>query len=230
MIYKHKMAPKIKRRGLRRKPWNKRKGVRKAYATVVNRGLSPIPQRFITKMKYCDNFTMPTALSGLNAYRFNLNSIFDPNRTGIGHQPYGHDTLQSMYNRYRVISCSYVIQVIANATINCAVLPANEEVSPNAMYEVKESPRAKFVAQNPGGSMKILKGSVYLPSLVGRTKAQYMADDRYQAQYGASPSELAILNVFTQQINDGTTDQLPQITVTLEYLVESFDVKQLGVS
>lgn len=218
------------RKTLRRKPWNKRKWGRKVSSTLVNRALHPIPSRYITKMKYCDNFTMPTALSGLNTYRFNLNSIFDPNRTGVGHQPYGHDTLQTMYNRYRVISCSYVISVVANATINCAVLPANEEISPSAMYEVKESPRCKFIVQNPGGTIKTLKGKVYLPSLVGRTKAQYMADDRYQAAYGASPSELAILNLFTQQINDGTTDQLPQITVTLNYLVESFDIKQLGVS
>jgi len=218
------------RKTLRRKPWNKRKWGRKISSTLVNRALHPIPSRYITKMKYCDNFTMPVALSGLNTYRFNLNSIFDPNRTGIGHQPYGHDTLQTMYNRYRVISCSYVINVVANATINCAVLPANEEVSPSAMYEVKESPRCKFIVQNPGGTIKTLKGKVYLPSLVGRTKSQYMADDRYQAAYGASPSELAILNVFTQQINDGVTDQLPQMTVTLNYLVESFDIKQLGVS
>lgn len=219
------------KKGLKAKPQNRRKGVRRSYATVVNRGLSPIPQRYITKMKYCDNLTMPTALAGLNAYRFNLNSIFDPNRTGIGHQPYGHDTLQTMYNRYRVISCSYTISAIAsNFSLNVAALPANEEVTPTAMYEVKESPRAKWVTQNPGGTLKVLKGNVYLPSLVGRTKAQYMADDRYQAIYGASPNELAILNIFTQSLNDGTTDTVPAISVTLEYVVESFDVKQLGVS
>lgn len=76
---------------------------------VVNSALQPIPQRYITKMKYSEQVSTDAA----GRYMFNLNSIFDPNRTGTltGHQPYGFDTLATLYNRYRVISCGYRIQV-----------------------------------------------------------------------------------------------------------------------
>jgi len=98
---------------------------RRSYKTNNNLGsLNPISQRYICKMKYAEAVNSDAA--GL--YAFNLNSIFDPNRTGVGHQPYGHDTLSILYNRYRVISCSY--RVIAQTSANTAglqitALPSN---------------------------------------------------------------------------------------------------------
>jgi len=77
----------------------------------------------------------------------------------------------------------------------------------------------------------VLKGKVYLPSLVGRTKAQYMADDRYQAQFGSSPQELAILNLNCQQFDEGSIANTgATYQVTLQYTVEMFDLKNLGQS
>ena len=77
------------------------RGPRKKRPTVnVNRSLQPFAQRYIAKMKYSEQLKVTgPAGGGLAAYRFNLNSIFDPNRTGFGHQPYGHDQLAGLYNR-----------------------------------------------------------------------------------------------------------------------------------
>jgi len=74
----------------------------------------------------------------------------------------------------------------------------------------------------------MVKSSVYLPSLVGRSKAQYMADDRYQALTTSDPNELAILNIFTA--NQLGVPQQADINVLLEYTVEFFDVKPLAQS
>ena len=43
--------------------------------TVVNGALNPIPQRYITKMKYSEYLV--TDANG--QFRMNLNSIYDPN-------------------------------------------------------------------------------------------------------------------------------------------------------
>lgn len=207
--------------------WKKMKRSRKPRRVVVNRALQPIAQRYICKMKYAET----TSTSALGEYRFNLNSIFDPNRSGVGHQPYGHDTLQTLYNRYRVISCGYRIQAVQTATgvpIQLACQPANEQLTYTTISEMKENPRAKYVTVSPGAPAVYLTGKVYLPSLVGRTKAQYMADDRYQAEYGASPAENAILNIKAQTIAD--VDTIFTFNILLEYTVESFDIKNLGQS
>lgn len=218
------MPPK-KSRNPRRKQW-KRKASKGRKTVNINRALQPIPQRYICKMKYSETFNAPT----ISPYvRLNLNSIFDPNRSGGGHQPYGHDTMQTLYNRYRVINCSYIVRGYSGTdAVRFGALPANEEVSPTTMSELVENPRCRFKHAFPNGLQGVIRGSVHIPSLVGRTKAQYMADDRYQAQMGASPQELAILNVFGQNVLDGNVQVL--YTVELTYTVEFFDVKNLAQS
>lgn len=227
--YKYKMArrgkmrapSKYRRRGRKMQMRRKRAGLR------VLSGLNPIPARQIVKMKYADNIN--TAVGTAFNYKFNLNSIFDPNFTGTGHQPYGHDQLQALYNRYRVISCSYVITAYSGATGICyGVMPANEAVTFTTLAELRENPRARFITQYPGGSTTMLKGKVYIPSLVGRNKSQYMADDRYQAIFGASPQEQAVLNVTGLDLAEVGVSV--NWTITLEYTVEVFDVKPLGQS
>lgn len=176
-------------------------------------------------MKYCAD----TATDAAGMYQFNLNSIFDPDRTGAGHQPYGRDTYATLYNRYRVISCSWVITCASPNAVILAAQPANEQLLYAGIAEMRENPRTKFVIQNFGGSTAKLTGKTYIPSLVGRTKAQYMADDRYQAQVNADPSELAILNVMAAASN-GVSLAAINLNVTLHYTVEFFDVKHLAQS
>lgn len=229
MIYK---MPMLKRKSAPKRALVRRKKfLRRKPRVLVNRALHPIPQRFITKMKYSEQFTTD---STTGAYRFNLNSIFDPNQSGVGHQPYGFDTLATLYNRYRVISCGWRIQVNWQANQNAqpvlvGAIPANEVLTFSTLSELRENPRAKYINQNYGAETMVLKGKSYLPSLVGRNKAQYMADDRYQAVMTTSPNELAILNVMTGP-NGLDTPGAATLQIVLEYTVEFFDIKHLAQS
>lgn len=220
-----------------RRRQNRRKryaGRRRPRQVNVNRALAPFAQRYITKLKYTENFTMPTAVGGIQVYSFNMNSLFNPNRVATPptpHQPYGYDQLTPVYNRYRVISCSYTIKCISSTqTVNVVALPANQAFFPPSAGTAMESPRAKFITQNPGGNLKTLWGRTYIPSLMGRNKAQYMADDNYQALTTASPAELAVLNIYAQGIQDGAVDPSTLLSITLEFTAEFFDVKQLAAS
>lgn len=220
-----------KRTAPKNKLVRRKRMMRRPQRTLVNRALHPIPQRYITKMKYSE--LVSTNANGF--YAFNLNSIFDPNRTGVGHQPYGFDTLATLYNRYRVIACGWRIApvapaVLASSSIQLGCLPANEELTGIlSMSEVKENPRARYSLTTTGGDLKFVNGKTYIPSLVGRSKAQYMADDRYQSIITSNPNELAILNVYTATGNIDSTGTFP-IQVLLEYTVEFFDIKHLAQS
>lgn len=195
---------------------------------LVGKTLNPISQRTIVKMKYAESVDLNVGSSF--AYQFNLNSVFDPNRSGIGHQPYGHDQLATLYNRYRVIACSYNCYFTSSGTTTTQLtaVPANEVQIFSSAAEARENPRARFAIQVPNARPPVLSGKVYLPSLVGRTKAQYMADDRYQAATGSNPLELAILNLQSASISDVQT--AITVMIVLEYTVEWFDVKTLTQS
>lgn len=213
-----------KKIALRRKRMVRRK---RGYKTNNNLGsLNPIAQRYICKMKYAQ--TVTTGLSGV--WQLSLNSIYDPDSTGGGHQPYGHDTFSTIYNRYRVISCSY--RIIANRnsdTLQVVAMPSNEPVVYTTASEYKENPRTRYVTQSPNAEVKPISGKVYLPSVVGRTKAQYMADDRYQALFGANPQEAVVLNIGAFTGSDSIASNVP-FNVELVYTVECFDVKNLAQS
>lgn len=199
----------------------------KGYRTNNNlKSLNPIAQRYICKMKYAES--VQTDASG--RFYFNLNSIFDPNGTGVGHQPYGHDTLATLYNRYRVISCSYrVIAPNASSNLQMGIVPSNSVLSYSTVAEMKENPRARYAVQTPGGPIIPISGKVFLPSLTGRTPAQYMADDRYQAEFGSSPAEQMVLNILTaSQLDIPLTSNA--CIVELVYTVECFDPKNLAQS
>jgi len=221
------MKPKV-RSAPRRRLIRRKRLARRPARVNVNRALQPVPQRYICKLKYSD-IVVTSAGSGM-AY-LNLNSLFDPNRTGFGHQPYAYDTLSTLYNRYRVISCGWRLHVVHGATdapTTTACQPANEELLPTSMSEIRENPRAKYVVAQPGGGIQYLTGKTYLPSLVGRTKSQYMSDDRYQAQVTASPQELAILNIATASGADSFVSR--SVNILMEFTVEFFDQKHLGQS
>lgn len=211
-----------------RRRWNRRlrkgKG-RKAKRTgrktvVVNRAITPVPQRFLTQHKYSTTFTLGT-LQPL--YRMNLNSLYDPDQTGTGHQPYGFDQMAALFNRYRVYGVSYKVQGYQfNNPIRFGCVATNDTASPTNMATLIEYPRSKSAIQVNGGSTAVITGYVNLPSLTGRTKAQYMADDRYQAQNNTNPQEALILNVMAQSLSDTALDSCTML-VTLNFHCEWFD-------
>lgn len=220
------------------KRWRGKKFVKKARKVMVNKALQPIPQRFIAKLKYSTSVAVSTVGTPLGTYRFNLNSIWDPDRTGLGHNPYSHDTFQTIYNRYRVIGCHYNISVqnisasIGNdtRTTQLIALPANDTIGALTGGEARETPRCKYILQCINAPTRNLKGYVDIKSLMGRNKSQYMADDRYQAPFGSDPAELAILNVYCGNIADLPENQNYSLNVTLHYVVEMFDIKILPQS
>jgi len=209
----------LMRRALKRK-------IKANRTRLVNTALQPIPQRYIVKMKYAEDVF--TNAGGL--FYYNLNSIFDPSRSGGGHQPYGFDQLATLYNRYRVIATGWRITSPNNTfPVQLGALATNEIITPLTFAELKENPRSKYVVQQIGGNAQLVRGRVSIPSLVGRTKEQYMADDRYQATVVSDPAELAILNIMVA--NQAGVPQGGQvINILLEFTVEFFDSKPLAQS
>jgi len=184
------------------------------------------PHKYV-RLKYSDIFSFSLAtITGTNQL-MNLNSLFDPDRTGVGHQPYGYDQLSALYNRYRVLKTSWKITFHAEATgFYIVVVPTNgtlaTAITNQASYSTAcEVPPAVVKAQGTGANSVIVRGSIALNDLNGCTKVEYLADDRFESQVGASPTELMILNI--GNYNPAGTSVNIDYTVEMEFFVDFHD-------
>lgn len=68
---------------------------------------------YTVKLTYADNYRHDISQNGTaGSYQhFNMNSIFDPDSTGTGHQPLMRDLWASQYDYYAVIQCDYKIRL-----------------------------------------------------------------------------------------------------------------------
>lgn len=60
------------------------------------------PKSIITKIRYCEDLSLATS-STPSYNNFRANGLFDPDQTGIGHQPLYFDNYAAIYTRYRVL-------------------------------------------------------------------------------------------------------------------------------
>lgn len=110
-----------KRRTYARKPYKRRAYRRRTYKrrfnrrrkdVVVSPSRSLLPNRFATKLVYSDFFTQTTPGSGLILWKqWAMNGLYDPDITGIGHQPMGFDQFcPTLYQSYIVTGCKMILE------------------------------------------------------------------------------------------------------------------------
>lgn len=219
-----------------------RRGPRAVLTTA--RTLAPFPDSFITRFRYVEDFLQTSSVgANFNVWQWRMNSLYDPNVSGGGHQPRGFDQLcgaAAPYSKYRVFAFTYRVSCTtydsATGTQRDSMFicePTNGATIPGSTIEdVLEHPRAKYKMQAENAPTVVLKGHVSLPKLAGRTRAQYMADsDLYAANYNSSPGEDMYLNTYSF-VTDTTTGNTVKTHWTIEftYFAQLFDTVQLSQS
>lgn len=225
---RHARKPKRRVRKIRRSVRTRRTGGR---STLRNTKASAIvADRFITKMKYADRDVLSPVTNGITiAHLYNLNSIYDPDRTGTGHQPMGRDQLAVLYHRYRVFAVSWRVAFSANGTSGTVVVePVNSEqtLSGQSIAPTREAPRA-ICKPTALYTPTTITGRISLPRLNGQTSAEFKGSNRFQALSDASPDELQTLQIGYNSIGSLTSISYD---IQLTYHVEWFDPLPVGPS
>lgn len=100
-----------RRNGKKRKRGKSRKGKRRLpyrFRGRRRRWVSRVPRSFtkarkLVRLKYAQQFALNPPAGGIAKHTFRLNSINDPDLTGVGHQPYGRDAWANLYRISTVI-------------------------------------------------------------------------------------------------------------------------------
>jgi len=214
-----------KKRVTKRKFSKRTKGAKK-YTVKVRSSLGPIAPRSIVSMRY--NQLLQSTVAGDQV--FSLNSVYDPDITGLGHQPYGRDTYAALYNRYRVFAVSGSVSssclsgqtgIVSLVATNSAALLTNQTL-------VSEMPhsRKQLIAV---GQVKTMKFKFNLPRINGSTSTAYKSDDRFQSLVNNNPTEIMCMHLLSTDALGGPTTTLYN-DITINYHVEWFDPVPLAQS
>lgn len=160
-------------------------------------------------MKYVSRQTIdPGLLGAAGVYQFRINSIFDPDFTGVGGQPLAHDQFEPLFESYIVSSCRYRV-VFSNTGVNgycIGVYVSDQQTVSNITENMIENGSAEWdlIAQNTSGpSIKEFNGYVDLAKLQGRTFKNYLDDERGGANFGSNPADPVFLTVFASDSDQG---------------------------
>lgn len=195
---------------------------------------SPVASKLITRLKYHTSSTMGPGLP-VGDYIWRLNSLFDPDVIVAGHQPMGFDQIAGLYGKYKVFKCSYKIMVASAINsgligVTACAVPTNTATAIANGTDAQEMRASKWgytCAQL--GPPIYLYGMVDLPTLNGKTRAEYAGDDLCGAIVSANPSEVLDLHLVIAS-SDLTTNVQASLAATLTYYVEFSDPVQLAQS
>jgi hypothetical protein len=130
--------------------------------TIVEIGKQAIPKQLANTLRYSERVSITLNGSGLGQYVFSANGLFDPNITGVGHQPMYFDQISALYNHYLVLSSSCSSRVVSTNTF--ALLHSSfGDDDGNAVILGGPSFTAR---ERPGAYTKFVSPSVALPGVV----------------------------------------------------------------
>lgn len=217
----------IKRR--KTKTYRRKRTIRSNY--VISKS-SPIPDRFFTKLNYTELITL-SYTGTLKTYQYKLNDIYDPNYTGTGHQPMGHDTFAILYGKYRVYGAKYSIS-FSNTNVTyqgeaIVQLRPNSVLSATFEDAMEDTYKQYRILASEGGNISTVRGYGSVPKIYGVSKKEMQIGDTFSANIGSSPAVGIYLNIYVQN-QDVATALTVVARVNITYFVEFYERKILGSS
>lgn len=183
------------------------------------------PQQIKVRMKYVDEFVLSSTAGSTATQTFRMNSIFDPDYTGVGHQPYGHDQWTPLYNKYTVLGSKLTatwspITGTDTATVrgpwNVLTVGDEDGSLPGSILTTLEMPRCdhQILGNKDAGNNVKVTTLTFSPV---RDLGLNPYDDTVGAVVGTNPSQVFFGSCQMNDINSTTSSVLCK--VEMEFLV-----------
>lgn len=73
------------------------------------------PPTLLRKLRYCTRVNLDAGIGSAAVHNFKANGLYDPDSTGLGHQPLGFDQYMLMYDHFKVIGSKISVEFSASA-------------------------------------------------------------------------------------------------------------------
>jgi hypothetical protein len=193
-------------------------------------------------LKYSQSFKLTAGASGVFGaeQEMRLNSLFDPDQTGGGHQPYGRDTFAGIYNRYKVYG-AYVIVTVTNinqdgmafGTLVTTPTNTSDTLAGATPENIREKNMCSVHYGNlQGGKVYRWKQYLRLCDVMGITPEQFRTDlDNTTAPMGGNPGDSCAIHFAVSDLQGPVSPTLnAQVLVDIYYKVMLYDRIELAQS
>jgi len=183
-----------------------------------------VPDSIKTVLSYADSFAIsPGAQAG--TYVFRGNSLYDPDYTSTGDQPYYYDELQRMYSRYRVFASKLTVSVMNNvgtSPVQITIVPSSEVFTLGLTTHPLEYPRAKpaKLLGVAGYNTTSVSQRISTREILG-LKDKQVLDEDFSALTGANPASIWYWMISAYDIQAANVSVAVQ--VKLQYECELYD-------
>jgi hypothetical protein len=164
---------------------------------------------------------------------FNIN---DPDSTGVGHQPLGHDQWAEFYNLYLALSCKLTVEFCLTASTTTPVVVGinimrTTSTSFTTFEEFIENGNGVHAVMSPSVDGPVVKTLSLHADLKRLFNLRNPRDEqsKYGAAFGASPSNGMYFCIWTQAL-DQATDAGVSMLYTADYNVSVSEPKNLAQS
>ena len=197
---------------------------RPSYIRPVSGGISAVSNRASlgtqksVEFLYVEQGVALSSSVGIPAvYQFNASGLFDPNRTGTGHQPMNYDQLMVLYEDYIVTECEYKV-VFRQSDNNPALIGVTVSDATTVATDTKvliengqcQWDQIRGTVETP--VHRTMKGKIDIAKCHGVTRSQLLGDAEFRGTVGANPVDMIILNVFAASTSTGS----PTVSFTIE--------------
>jgi len=152
------------------------------------------PDMVALKQVYSDFRTM-TASTNQAEYVYRLNSLFDPDFTGVGGQPDGFDQWKALYTNYRVVACGVEVEAVGgNGFGLLAIAPTSTSTAISSAEEVAGLRHAQSQVFTTTQRAKV-KALYRVGEVFGYPDETILASDSCTAACTTNPGSQAFLHV-----------------------------------
>lgn len=212
----------------RRRKYHPYRRRRKALASMGTP--SGMPTTRIAKMRYCTQVALSSTLGSLATHQFSASGIYDPDITGVGHQPMGFDQWAALFNHYVVIGSKISAYITHSSTsFGMVNLYLSDDASTpyTSTLEFTEAKKGTFTVISNQRTPAKLYSKYSAKKFFNITDVKDNLD-RIGAPNNANPTDTAVYNL-VYQTTDASTHALDAIVV-IDYLVLWSEPKDISVS
>jgi hypothetical protein len=182
------------------------------------------PAQRNVSLAYVSRHRLTTSTGSVDVQQFRLNSLYDPDLTGAGHQPMGFDQWATYYNHYVVTKVAYEIEFVDTSSNIALQSTLAFHVSDDATIPTDLETLAELGSQISLASIygaTVIRGSVDVAEFFRRPKGTITLDSELRSVVTDNPSDLIVGSIVSQtnsQASSGQVDVIVKLVFTSVFM------------